>query len=102
MPARIVTSTYRYKRPPRKRKAVPLEVPAIITPRSKAAPAIVQRDVEAGNDNRPAGPKSRIVQAAKPKGRRKVWADDGQQETEPEIKALIGRMMLGRGPSNST
>ena len=24
MPSRIVTSTYRYKRPPRKRKAVPL------------------------------------------------------------------------------
>jgi hypothetical protein len=31
MPARIVTSTYRYKRPPRKRKAVPLEGPAIVT-----------------------------------------------------------------------
>ena len=30
MPARIVTSTYRYKRPPRKRKAVALEVPAIV------------------------------------------------------------------------
>ena len=28
--ARIVTSTYRYKRPPRKRKAVPLEGPAIV------------------------------------------------------------------------
>jgi hypothetical protein len=42
------------------------------------------------------------VQATKPKGRRKVWVDDGQQETEPEIKALIERMMLGRGPSNST
>jgi hypothetical protein len=27
---RIVTSTYRYKRPPRKRKAVPLEGPAIV------------------------------------------------------------------------
>jgi hypothetical protein len=27
----IVTSTYRYKRPPRKRKAVALEVPAIVT-----------------------------------------------------------------------
>ena len=26
----IVTSTYRYKRPPRKRKAVALEVPAIV------------------------------------------------------------------------
>jgi hypothetical protein len=41
------------------------------------------------------------VQAAKPKGRRKVWADDGQ-ETPLEIKALIGRMMLGRGPGSST
>jgi hypothetical protein len=27
---RIVTSTYRYKRPPRKRKAVALDVPAIV------------------------------------------------------------------------
>ena len=34
--ARIVTSTYRYKRPPRKRKAVPLEGPAIV--RKGAAP----------------------------------------------------------------
>ena len=29
-PSRIVTSTYRYKRPPRKRKAAPLEGPAIV------------------------------------------------------------------------
>ena len=28
---RIVTTTYRYKRPPRKRKAVALEVPAVVT-----------------------------------------------------------------------
>ena len=53
MPARIVTSTYRYKRPPRKQKAVLLEVPAIVTPKPKAAPAIVQQDVKPGNDNRP-------------------------------------------------
>ena len=30
MPSRIVTTHYRYKRPPRKRKAVPLEGPAIV------------------------------------------------------------------------
>ena len=101
MPTRIVTTTYRYNRPPRKRKAVPLEGPAIVTPKPKAAPAIVQQDVKPGNDNRPEGPKARIVQAAKPKGRRKVWADDGQ-ETPSEIKALIGRMMLGWGPGSST
>jgi len=34
MPARIVTATYRYKRPPRKRKAVPLEGPAIVRKRA--------------------------------------------------------------------
>jgi hypothetical protein len=28
---RIVTTTYRYKRPPRKRKAVVLDVPAVVT-----------------------------------------------------------------------
>jgi hypothetical protein len=99
MPGAIVTSTYRYKRPPRKKKAVPLEVPPIVTPSSKAAPAI---DVKPGNDNHQEGPKARIVQAAKPKGRRKVWADDGQ-ETPPEVKAMIQRMMmLGRGPGRST
>ncbi len=31
MPRAIVTSTYRYKRPPRKKKPVPLVVPAIVT-----------------------------------------------------------------------
>ncbi len=44
MPTRIVTSTYRYKRPRRKRKAVPLEVPPIVRkgaakPETPPAPA---------------------------------------------------------------
>ena len=34
MPTRIVTTHYRYKRPPRKRKAVPLEGPAIVSKRA--------------------------------------------------------------------
>ena len=59
--ARIVTSTYRYKRPPRKRKAVPLEGPAIVrkgaaTPETAPAPA---------NDDR----KSAIVTAKRRPGR---------------------------------
>ena len=101
MPTRIVTTHYRYKRPPRKKKPVLLEVPAIVTPKPKAAPAIVQQDVKPGERQSPGRPERAHVRAAKPKGRRKVWADDGQ-ETPSEIKALIGRMMLGRGPSNST
>ena len=56
----IVTTHYRYKRPPRKRKAVALEVPAIVTraKKRKAAPASKQGPVAA-----PAAddPKSAIV-----------------------------------------
>ena len=60
---RIVTTHYRYKRPPRKRKAVALEVPDVVRPkRKKAAPltveAIPSRPAIVGkakpcNDNRP-------------------------------------------------
>ena len=99
MPSRIVTSTYRYKRPPRKKKPILLEVPAIVTRKSDPRP-IVQR-AKAGNDNRPAEQPVAIVTAKKPRGRKAAWGDDGQ-ETPPEIKALIERMMLGRGPGSST
>jgi hypothetical protein len=47
MPGAIVTSTYRYKRPPRKRKAVPLEGPAIV---AKHAP----NPAAADDDRKPA------------------------------------------------
>ena len=56
---RIVTTHYRYKRPPRKRKAVALEVPAIVRAgTASAAPA---------EDRKPA-----IVTARRP---RKRYAD---------------------------
>ena len=35
---RIVTTTYRYKRPPRKRKAVALDVPAVVTTKRSRRP----------------------------------------------------------------
>jgi hypothetical protein len=65
---RIVTSTYRYKRPPRKRKAVPLEGPAIVRkgaakPETPPAPA---------NDGR----KSAIVTARRPGARSSVDVPD--------------------------
>jgi hypothetical protein len=37
-PSTIVTTHYRYKRPPRKRKAVTLEVPAIVTAKGSRRP----------------------------------------------------------------
>jgi hypothetical protein len=63
---RIVTSTYRPKRPPRKPKAQAAAItgPAIVTAASRRARAI----------------------------RRREEADDGQ-EASPEIKAFFARMM---------
>ena len=92
-PHRHVTTHYRYKRPPRKRKAVPLEGPAICTPRWKAAPAIVQRDVKPGNDNRPAEEPAAIVTIRKPRGRKAAWVDDGAET----VKAFLARMVRPGG-----
>ena len=51
---RIVTAHYRYKPPPRKRKAVPLAGPAVVTPKPKPA---VAKKLE---------PAAAIVRKAKP------------------------------------
>ena len=76
---RIVTSTYRYKRPPRKRKAVPLEGPVIVRKRGKVdavAPPDRVEEPAPGNDNRPGTstsmddpPKSAIVTVKRRPGR---------------------------------
>ena len=81
---RIVTTHYRYKRPPPKRKAVALGVPAV-----------VQR-VKPG-DHEPA-PQPAIVTAKTP-GRRKATApvDDGQ--SDPELRAWLERAKWGHGPA---
>jgi hypothetical protein len=88
MPSRIVTSPYRYKRPPRKRKAVPLEGPAIVTKRSVS----VGRGVKPSNDNRSVEQPVAIVTAKKPRGRKATWTDDGA-ETPENVKAFLARMM---------
>jgi hypothetical protein len=66
----IVTSHYRYKRPPRKRKAVALDVPGIVTPaptKKRQGPVIRlgTKGAEAVNDN--GDRKSAIVTAKNPR-----------------------------------
>ena len=50
---RIVTTHYRYKRPPRKRKAVAMEVPAIVT-RAKKKPGRVLTRIDTSDEAKPA------------------------------------------------
>ncbi len=66
MPSRIVTSTYRYKRPPRKKKPVLLEVPAIVVKRvPPSQPASAPKPAAPANDDR----KSAIVTVKRRPGR---------------------------------
>jgi hypothetical protein len=74
MSSRIVTSPYRYKRPPRKRKAVLLEVPAIVVkraPPSQQANAPKPAAAPANDDRKPA-----IVTARRPGARSSVAVPD--------------------------
>jgi hypothetical protein len=43
---RIVTTTYRYKRPPRKRKSAALEAPAVVTTKSSRRPVLRETAAE--------------------------------------------------------
>jgi hypothetical protein len=52
---RIVTTSYRYKRPPRKRKAVPLTGPAVIPTKSSRRP--IWEETAAELETRSASPK---------------------------------------------
>jgi hypothetical protein len=45
----IVTTAYRYKRPPRKRKAVALEAPAVVTVRDRKRAAKTGKSPTLGN-----------------------------------------------------
>jgi hypothetical protein len=106
MPRAIVTSTYRYKRPPRKKKPVLLEVPAIVKRKAEARPLASEpkasrpalvRGMKAGNDNRPVEQPAAIVTAKKPRGRKAAWTDDGA-ETPESVKAFLARMVRPGGP----
>jgi hypothetical protein len=116
---RIVTTRYRTKRPPRKRKPVAIEGPVIVTPKRKEAPPLdleakvarpaVVRKAKPGNDNRPdvlpqnkpaivtAKPKRRLPDGPPlpmelPLSRRPVERDG---EDYKRLKAAMARRMRG-------
>ena len=105
MPSAIVTTTYRYKRPPRKKKLVVLTGSAIVTPERKAhtpaagpqasGSAIVRR-VKAGNDNRSAERPSAIVTSKR--GRKPPAEPEDDPEADARVKAFLARMVRPGGP----
>jgi hypothetical protein len=102
----IVTTAYRYKRPPRKQQAAaPLAGPAVVTKRAtkpKAEPTAVTSPPPANDDRKPAAAqKPAIVTAASRKQlklERAGKAQDDGYELSPEVKAFFARMI---GPGGS-
>ncbi len=84
MPARIVTTAYRYKRPPRKKKPVLLEVPVIVTKRT-ATPAKVAPPP--ANDDR----KSAIVITSKRSKLRGEPSGSGSDQGAPQAALAVLR-----------
>jgi hypothetical protein len=104
---RIVTSAYRYKLPPRKKRAVPLTGPAVATKRAASSSVSKKPAVTAprpaNDDRQPAdGQKPAIVTAASRKqlqqqrAERRARVTEGR-EVSPEVKAFFARMIRPGG-----
>ena len=107
MPSAIVTTTYRYKRPPRKKKPPVLTGSAIVTPplkrKAKAHTltseplAAIGRRVKAGNDNRSAERPSAIVTITGKRGRKPPAEPEDDAEADARVKAFLARMVRPGG-----
>jgi hypothetical protein len=105
---------HHYKRPPKKRKAVALEVPAVVTtkrsrrsvPGSAAAEAVSQSPrlhdeapqpstARSAATTAPPVRKSAIVTAKR--GKRITATPDADKEASPSVKAFFARMIRPRG-----
>jgi hypothetical protein len=97
MPTRIVTYVHRYKRPPRKKKAVPLQVPAIVRNGRKRGDVPKLRRQRAMTGSRRSSPCP--GQASGDRNRRREAADAIREKSPEELEeearadAFLRRMM---------
>jgi hypothetical protein len=102
MASAIVRSTYRYKRPPRKRKAVALEAPAIVTTKSsRRRPVGGTEETAAEVQRAPVPEREGAVQPSTPRAAARVESpanDDGPTEpaSPPAASAIITARRRGK------
>lgn len=88
---RIVTNTYRYKRPPRKRKAAATEIPVIVR----------KRDAEPASGSGYQMAPSKIITTTSRKRSKLLRAErqtpTATGEVSPEVKAFFARMVRPGG-----
>jgi hypothetical protein len=100
---RIVTTHYRYKRPPRKRKAVALEAPAIVTAKSSRSQPVGRKKQAAAEVrlHTPVPTGKGAVQPSTPRAAARVEPpanDDGPTEpaSPPAASAIITARRRGK------
>jgi hypothetical protein len=98
---RIVTTAYRYKPPPRKRKAVAIEGPAVVRKRGRAdavvPPDRVEDPTPANDDRKPAIVTTTSRKRAKLR-RAERPAEPDDPEADAAMRAWLERAKWGQGP----
>ena len=98
---RIVTTHYRYKRPPGRKKPVALAVPAVVTAKSSRRP--IEKKAAAGIQFAPVSGRKGAVQPSTPCAAGRVAHPDND-DRKPAIatrgRLLIGDVAPGGRPSN--
>ena len=93
MTSSIVTTRYRYKRPPRKRKAVAIEAPAVVTAKSSRRPNL---EAKAAAEV-PLAPVSREEGAAAQPSTSIVTAKSSRRPASGKTAAEVGTPLRRRG-----
>jgi hypothetical protein len=105
----IVTTAYRPKRPPKKRKAVAITVPAIVRKRSKTdavpPPPTEDRPTPANDDRKPPRPGARKPAIVATVSRKRTKLRRAEEQAEPDddpeatarMRAFLARMIRPRG-----
>jgi hypothetical protein len=93
---RIVTTHYRYKRPPRKRKAVAIEAPAVVTAKSSRHPPVRGTKEAAAEVTRAPTPvREGAVQPSTPREPARVIAQPpANDDRKPAIVTTTSRKRL--------
>jgi len=105
--SRIVTSTYRYKRPPKRkgRKLAEITGPAVVTAKGSRRPVGVG-ETAAESEESARSERTGDTKPSTPSGKVPAPANDDRKYAivtalSPETKDLVDRMMLGRWPGSA-
>jgi hypothetical protein len=95
---RIVTTTYRYKRPPRKRKAVAIEAPAVVTTKSSRRQPVGRKEqaaaeVDAGHPSR-----GEAAQPSTPRAAARVAPPPANDDRKSAIVTVKRKSRFGDAP----